>query len=78
MVFEIMVAICLDFKWLGFRIWWISKSKSFATQTFLDHSKYKLVQILDLHCKIIMLRSILLYNMKMVFFGDLTRGIFHV
>lgn len=40
MVFDKMAAICADFKWLGFPVFRShSKSRPFATQPLLDHSK---------------------------------------
>ena len=50
MVFEKMAAICPDFKWFGFDFRPHSKSRPFANQPLLDHSKSRLGQISDPHC----------------------------
>ena len=50
LVFDKMVAIYPDFKWLGFQISDPFKSELFATQPIFDHSKSWLVQISDPDC----------------------------
>ena len=54
-----MAAICLDLKWLGFRISDpFSKSRPFATQPLLDHLKSWLDQISDPHCIVMQIETV--------------------
>ena len=51
MVFDKMVVICLDFKWLGFQI--PSKIQTICNPTFFHYLRSRFVWISDPHCSVL-------------------------